>query len=560
MTKAIVVSPEEYFDFFQQAFPDWDVQYPVLSVDQMWNDLGDEKLDDESEIVVLNDIYHDSDQEQLELAIITLAADACVLIISDPEYQKLIQDKINAIAERRNIPNVFKFWFISRNNPFNEIITALEEYKAYVPQREHLQKQQETLAASQTQLAPDGMQVQNDNYGFSSQNTEEYYEQPATQAYEESPHAQYVDSSPQYSSDNSQFEARHVSQDVIQGRTPAPVATQGRSNEDYGEVSTNQPPISKTFAHESYAGDGYNGAERNGMIIASTSSKGGSGKSTVGICTASMIYHSTRLAHEAGESPRALDVIIVDMDTRDGQIGFFLGESTPTVLNIFTSQDFSRNNIKQNLVYNERLGIYALLAPKRARTADYTTPEFYRDIISKLRTMFDIIILDTSVNYANDPLVYDLILPISDAVILVTDMSKGAVFGMTRWITEVTLPIEEGGSAAISKDKIGVVVNKSMGNVGFDQGKLVEAASGVPLIASIPMDSGSVLAATNNNHLDDIILRHNVLSPAYFSLVSQIIQNSVPIKQPEVFDPTNTTGESKKPPLPKKKKRGLFGK
>ena len=320
-----------------------------------------------------------------------------------------------------------------------------------------------------------------------------------------------------------------------------------------GEQTVEPAPVAQVG---SYAGDGYQGPPRNGMVIASTSSKGGSGKSTVALCTASMLYHASRLAYEAGQAQRPLDVIVVDMDTRDGQIGFFLSESTPTILNIFTSQDFSRNNIRKNLVYNERLGVHALLAPKRARTADYTTPELYNDIIAKLRTMFDIVMLDTSVNYL-DPLISDVVLPVSDAVLFVTNMSRGSVFGMTRWIAEVTLPKDQGGSAAINKDKIGVVVNQSMGNVGFDQAKLVEAASDVPLLVSIPMDSAAVLAATNNNHLDDIVLRHPNISPAYFDLVTRITQGNYPILAP-TMDSQNgaqNKGGATPPPLPPKKKR-----
>lgn len=531
LRKAIVVSPMEYFQFFEQVFTDWDVQHPVLSIDQMWDDLGNETLDELSEIVVLNDEYHSPDSENLELAIITLAADALVLIVADDDFRAPIEAKVQEIAQRQGI-NVAKYWFVSRENPMGEINEALEEYETY----------SQTEQATE-QHVQNTVPEQNDVFG----NANDEYEDYGDQFEQANPYANnpYLNSGPTAPDNNSNPREKDGNiTNVVEARQEAEPAYQ--------------------FVRSNYEGDGYEGNERNGMIIASTSSKGGSGKSTVGICTASMIYHASRLAFEQGKSPRPLDVIIVDMDTRDGQIGFFLGETTPTVLNIFTSQDFSRNNIRKKLIYNERLGISALLAPKRAKTADYTTPEFYRDIISKLQTMFDVVILDTSVNYT-DPLIYDVILPVSDAVLFVTDMSKGAVFGMTRWIAEVTLPIEEGGSAAISKDKIGVVVNKSMGNVGFDQRNLVEAASGVPLIASIPMDSGAVLAATNNNHLDDIVLKHPVLSPSYFSLAKQIIQDSVALEAPETFDPDDPIGNKKapvkaKPPLPGTKKKKLFGK
>lgn len=477
MTKAIIVSPEEYFDFFKSAFPDWDIQHPVLTIDQMWNELGNGDLDVNSEIVVLNDNDYSDQNEHLEVAIRDISPEALVLVIAEENFRESITQKLEHMQERDYTP-VYKYWFISRTNPLEDIETAIREYTEYVPIRE----QQKAALQQQTQTV--------------TENTSN-----------------------------------------VQDDTPQP-------------ASSGNP----------YAGDGYNGPTRNGMIIASTSSKGGSGKSTVALCTASMLYHSSRLATEAGKAERPLDVVIVDMDVRDGQIGFFLSQSAPTILNIFTSQDFSRMNIRQNLVYDERLGIHALLAPKRARTADYVTPELYWDVINKLRTMFDIVILDTSVNYL-DPLISEVVLPIADAVLFVTNMSRGSVFGMTRWITEVTLPIEEGGSAGISKDKIGIVVNQSMGNVGFDQKNLELAASEVPLLVSVPMDSAAVLTATNNNHLDAIVLRHPTISPAYYDLVGKILQGSYPTIAPDTSAQPGQQAASLKqtstkgPILPSKKKK-----
>lgn len=493
MTKVIIVSPEEYFDFFKSTFPDWDIQHPVLTIDQMWLELGNGDLDINSQIVVLNDNDYSDQNENLEVAIRDISAEALVLVIAEENFREGIAQKLQRMQERDYIP-VYKFWFVSRTDPIEDINRAITEYTEYVPIRE---QQKATLAAqSQNQTV-----IEDTEYPTSISN-----------------------------------------------------------NETHSEETKTSPS-----SNNAYAGDGYQGPPRKGMIIASTSSKGGSGKSTVALCTASMLYHASRLASEAGQSDRPLDVVVVDMDVRDGQIGFFLSQSAPTILNIFTSQDFSRTNIRQNLVYDERLGIHALLAPKRARTADYVTPELYWDIINKLRTMFDIVILDTSVNYL-DPLISEVVLPLADAVLFVTNMSRGSVFGMTRWITEVTLSKEEGGSAGISKDKIGIVVNQSMGNVGFDQKNLELAASEVPLLVSIPMDSAAVLTATNNNHLDAIVLRHPTISPAYYDLIGKILQGSRPTIQP---DTTAQPGQQsaavaksnhKGPILPSKKKKKIWGK
>lgn len=258
----------------------------------------------------------------------------------------------------------------------------------------------------------------------------------------------------------------------------------------------------------------------NGLVIASTSSKGGSGKSTVSLMLASTFAMASKKAVEEGKAEKPLKVVVVDMDIRDGQIGFLLGQTTPTALNIRTSPDWGPETIQNNLVYDERSGIYALLAPKSGRTADDTGPDFYRHIIENLRYMFDIIILDTSVYYL-DELIFDVCLPDSDAVLFVTNLSIASVYGMSRWFHEVVGPREEGG-AGIDVSKIGVVVNGSVAGVGMDKRRIMMAATGAHMVGGIPLDTAAFLAAGNQNRISDM-LYHKTIGPAYFDLAKRIV-------------------------------------
>lgn len=300
--------------------------------------------------------------------------------------------------------------------------------------------------------------------------------------------------------------------------------------------------------------------QKRGLIIASTSSKGGSGKTTVALCTASMMYHASAIAVKQGLRDKPLSIVLVDMDVRDGQIGFILGQTAPTALNFFLSPQKNVDTLRENLIYDERLGIHVLLAPKRARTADYLTEEFYQDTIQKLATMFDIVMLDTSVNYL-DPLLGKVVLPIADAVMFVSNLSVGSVYGMSRWMEEVTLSEEEGGSG-ISQEKIGMVINQAAADLGIDQELLHHAAAGASLLVAIPLDSAAVISASNHNRLSDIVLYHQDISPAYFSIVKQILPSEIlippidPNGGQDARNPAPTTSPSGT--TPNKKKRGLF--
>jgi len=493
LAKVIIVGPEDIYEYFAAVWPEWETQHPVANLDQMWEELGNGALSEESSIVILNEIFDNPDNDELETAIVTFAPEALVLVVSyDADSQEHISQKVAAKRAALNFPEAPFYFLDTWDNPVEDVNRAIASYA-----QEQTKKHQAQSVNTNTPAATDTNRPQ----------------QP-------------------------QVEPELVSPANQKLTTP-----------------TQQP-------------DNFSG--QRGLVIASTSSKGGSGKTTVALCTASMIYHSSKLAVERGETlpdgtpARELKVVIVDMDTRDGQIGFLLNQTSPSALNIYLNPDKSTDVIAQNLVYNERLGIHALLAPKRARTADFLTPDFYQDIIQKLRTMFDVVILDTSVNYL-DALLGEVVLPIADAILFVTNLSIGSVYGMTRWMDEVTSAVADGGSG-IPREKIGIVVNQSLPNVGIDQTLLQHAASGATLLVAIPLDTAAVVAASNHNSLSDIVLKHEAISPSYYQLAKKLWRTS-PLSEPLALQAAVQGKRGMKPAqqatpveaaAPAKKKRGLF--
>lgn len=283
--------------------------------------------------------------------------------------------------------------------------------------------------------------------------------------------------------------------------------TVGKLREEKGAILTNKdlPPLTK-----------------RGMIVASTSSKGGSGKTTVALCTASMLYHSSRLAVEQGLREAPLKVCVVDMDVRDGQIGFLLNQTKPTILNLYIEEkhDPSIEAIRNNLIEHKAMGIYALLAPKFGRTASVLKNDFYQDVIFKLTTIFDVVILDTSVNYL-DRLLGEVVLPIADKIFFVTNLSKGSIFGMTRWMQEMVA--NKDIETHVEASKVGVIINQAMADVGVDLEMITKQAMDVPLVAAIPSDSAAVVKATNTYSLQDIVLSHPEISEQYFRIAKKIV-------------------------------------
>lgn len=480
--KVIIVGPEDIFEYFTANWPEWDAQKQVSDLNDMWDGLESRDLDDESKIVILNEIFDSPDTDDLEVAIATFAPQALILVVAyDNENKANISAKV-AAKQADSGTTGFSFYYINTwEDPISDVQNAIEA-----------DKRERAARAS----------------------------------------------------------ARRVNTN--------PAAPQMNSTRPSVTPSEAAAPRVQEIP-EAFKG-------KKGLVVASTSSKGGSGKTTVGLCTASMIFHASRLAHEQGiPGSKELSVCIVDMDTRDGQIGFLLDQTSPSALNIFLSPDKSTDVIRQNLIYNERLGIHALLAPKRARTADFLTPEFYQDVINKLSYMFDVVVLDTSVNYL-DALLGEVVLPTADAVLFVTNLSIGSVYGMTRWMDEVTTAVEDGGSG-IPKEKIGIVVNQSLPNVGIDAEFLTRTASGATMLVAIPLDTAAVVAASNHNSLSDIILHHDTISPSYFALAKKLVRD-VPLVAPLSAIQSNNNKRPQQAATPvdaisataatKKKKKGLF--
>lgn len=245
-----------------------------------------------------------------------------------------------------------------------------------------------------------------------------------------------------------------------------------------------------------------------GKVVSMTSSKGGAGKSTVTIATASYLGHFSLQAVAKEQEERALKVIVIDMDVRDGQLGFFIDSVTPNVYRLY-QEGITEESLKRVIHKNDdTLKFDAILAAKDPRRSDDIPPEFYRQLIKELKKHYDFIILDTSVNYL-DPLLEDVCYPLSDEIVFVTEAIVPSVYSMNRWIKEVTsLQGKTEIDIVIPKEKISIVVNKYL-NEGsksnIRRNELLENSQGIPLVAAIPSLPSVIANAANNRSMETLL-------------------------------------------------------
>ena len=268
------------------------------------------------------------------------------------------------------------------------------------------------------------------------------------------------------------------------------------------------------------------------VTITVTSSKGGSGKSTASILL------SAAIARASAEAGKPLSVCLIDLDTRDGQVASMIGQFMPTALNVRIQPVWDEERIRRNLVPAPALGIETLLAPIRPRTAQTVGPDFYRTIVRSLQRMFDVVVMDTSVQYL-DPLIADVALVEADEILFVTNLAATAVQGMARALREITAPVDESG-LGIPREKLGIIVNQSVADVGMGRDQVLAAGLGVPVVGVIPLATRDVLAATNLNRMQEL-LDHPVIGPAYAGLALSCLPDrglkEWPMASPDLAQP-----------------------
>lgn len=257
-----------------------------------------------------------------------------------------------------------------------------------------------------------------------------------------------------------------------------------------------------------------------GKVIAVTSSKGGSGKSTVSVSLGAYIAQASLDGYNKGLSQAPLKVCIIDLDVRDGQLGFLNGVNSPNIIDIISEGAPTEQNIRNGIYHSQKSGVDYIFAAKRPRNAKEVPASFYAELIQNLRTMYDYIILDTSVNYL-DPLLEEVAYPIADKIIFVTDMGISSIYGMARWINETIISTDQ--EVEIDKNKVGIVVNKAMNDINMTPEKIEKSSKGIPIIGVVPSSPSLITYSANTNELQNI-LKSKAINESFKWIVETVIE------------------------------------
>ncbi|MBC9704843.1 MAG: hypothetical protein H9W81_07685 [Enterococcus sp.] len=162
--------------------------------------------------------------------------------------------------------------------------------------------------------------------------------------------------------------------------------------------------------------------DRDALVVSISDVQPGAGKLVMTLALAAVLAQCSREAMRTYQSIDAIDVCLVEVKGRSSDFMETLHVTSPTAADLARSgQKITKNSVRKHLVYNDELGFHTFLAPAQDGDAEGMTPEFYRDVVTVLREMFDVVILDTATGPREEPYL-QMALQESDHTLLVASL------------------------------------------------------------------------------------------------------------------------------------------
>ncbi|MDH5373528.1 MAG: AAA family ATPase [Acidimicrobiia bacterium] len=215
---------------------------------------------------------------------------------------------------------------------------------------------------------------------------------------------------------------------------------------------------------------------REGRIITVMSAKGGSGKTVM----------ATNLAMLLAQNHDATRVVVVDADLQFGDVCLVL-QLEPKLTVVNAAQEIHRLDeaLLDSLLTKHPTGMSVLAAPLEPAFADEISTAAMVEILGKLRSMFDYVVVDTA------SLLDELLLSLlerADDVLFVVDMDLPSV-------KNAKLALETLRLLKFPSAKIQIVLNRSNAKARLDD-KEIEKSLKMKISATVPSD-GLVPASVN---------------------------------------------------------------
>ena len=212
-----------------------------------------------------------------------------------------------------------------------------------------------------------------------------------------------------------------------------------------------------------------------GNVIAVFSPKGGCG------CTTTAINTAVSLAKQGHQT------VLVDASLQFGDVAVMLNMKPITSLvDVSSRADELDTDLISTIVQTHRSGLNVLLAPPRPEMAEVVTEAHMKDLLEKLRQMYEYIIVDTTSSLNDIALT---VLDVADRILLIAQQNLPSVRNVSRFIS-LTESLE------YESEKVLMIITSYSEKHGISPKKISDALKR-PVVMMIPEDFETVYEAAN---------------------------------------------------------------
>jgi pilus assembly protein CpaE len=210
----------------------------------------------------------------------------------------------------------------------------------------------------------------------------------------------------------------------------------------------------------------------------------------------------------------AIKVAIVDGNLQFGDVGVLLNlYASRTIADLASNAEELDDELITDVFIPHSSGVKALLAPPRPEMADMVTPALVSDVLKRLQTMFDVILVDTG--SILDDVVLN-VLDMSDKIIVVTTPEIPAIKD-AKLFFEVTEALE------YQRSRIIFILNKADKRINI-RAEDIEENIKYSIQAQLPIDERAVTTSVNQGVPYVLGDKNGLLSQATVQLAKKVMK------------------------------------
>jgi pilus assembly protein CpaE len=247
-------------------------------------------------------------------------------------------------------------------------------------------------------------------------------------------------------------------------------------------------------------------AGQGGKVLSIFSNKGGNGTTTIAVNMAASLARTTRKK-----------VAVVDLVLSHGDVTMFFNvNSSYSIMDLAREVEKADYDFLHALLVRHASGVYILANPPVIEDAEQISAAQVREVLSKMRSMFDYVVVDTPHQFDDRTLTA---LDMSDIVLLVSLLNLPTLKNTQRCL-------ELFGRIGLRDERIRLVLNRYIANEEIPKDRLEEILN-CPVFFSIPNDYPTVISSINRGKLLSEIAPDKEVSKS-FDRMAELIEGPGP--------------------------------